>query len=52
MDDQILRELHDRLVYLRNLESRKEEVKRLIEAQEKLTDEISASLTRPKPYRK
>ena len=33
MDDQILRELHDRLVYLRNLESRKEEVKRLIEAQ-------------------
>jgi len=44
LDDQILRELHDRLVYLRNLESRKEEVRRLIEAQEKLTDEISANL--------
>lgn len=44
LDDQVLRELHDRLVYLRNLENRKEEVKRLIEAQEMLTEEISASL--------
>jgi len=46
LDDQILRELHDRLVYLRNLESRKEEVKRLIEDQGKLTDEISANLNK------
>ncbi len=44
LDDQVLRELHDRLVYLRNLENRKEEVKRLIEAQEMLTVEISESL--------
>ena len=44
LDDQVLRELHDRLIYLRNLESRKEEVRRLIEAQEMLTDEISGSL--------
>ena len=44
LDDQVLRELYDRLVYLRNLESRKEEVRRLIEAQEMLTDEISGSL--------
>ncbi|NLU51420.1 MAG: RNA-binding transcriptional accessory protein [Clostridiaceae bacterium] len=44
LDDQVLRELYDRLVYLRNLESRREEVRRLIEAQEKLTDEISKSL--------
>jgi len=44
LDDQILRELHDRLVYLRNLEGRREEVRRLIEDQEKLTDEISANL--------
>ncbi|NLB79094.1 MAG: RNA-binding transcriptional accessory protein [Clostridiaceae bacterium] len=46
LDDQVLRELHDRLVYLRNLENRKEEVRRLIEAQEMLTDEISGSLNK------
>jgi len=40
----VLRELNDRLVYLRNLESRKEEVRRLIEEQGKLTDEISSAL--------
>lgn len=44
LNDQVLRELYDRLVYLRNLESRKEEVRRLIEEQEKLTDEISSVL--------
>jgi len=44
LDDQILRELHDRLVYLRNLENRKEEIRRLIDEQGKLTDEISANL--------
>lgn len=44
LDDQVLRELNDRLVYLRNLEARREEVRRLIESQEKLTDEISKSL--------
>lgn len=46
LNDQVLRELYDRLVYLRNLESRKEEVKRLIGEQEKLTDEIAESITR------
>lgn len=44
LDDQVLRELHERLVYLRNLESRKEEVRRLILEQEKLTEDISAAL--------
>jgi len=44
LDDQVLRELFDRLTYLRNLESRREEVRRLIEAQEMLTDEISEAL--------
>ena len=44
LNDQVLRELNDRLVYLRNLESRKEEVRRLIEEQGKLTDEISSAL--------
>ena len=44
LDDQLLRELYDRLTYLRNLISRKEEILRLIDEQGKLTDEIRASL--------
>lgn len=44
LDDQVLRELNDRLEYLRGLEKRKEEVLAAIEGQDKLTKEISASL--------
>ncbi|MBQ5312129.1 MAG: RNA-binding transcriptional accessory protein, partial [Oscillospiraceae bacterium] len=44
MDDQILRQLSDRLTYLRNLEKRKEEVISSIVSQEKMTDEILASI--------
>lgn len=44
LDDQTLREISERLEYLRNLDKRREEVRALIEAQEKLTDEISAAL--------
>lgn len=44
LDDQVLRELFGRLTYLRNLETRREEVRRLISEQEKLTEEISLSL--------
>ena len=44
LDDTVLRNLLDRLTYLRNLEKRKEEVKALIAAQEKLTDEISLAI--------
>ncbi len=44
LDDSVLRDLDDRLTYLRNIEKRKEEVKSLIAAQEKLTDEISAAI--------
>ena len=44
MDDQLLRQLHDRLQYLRNLEERKNEVKSSIENQGKLTDELSAAI--------
>ncbi|KRQ87708.1 30S ribosomal protein S1 [Caloramator mitchellensis] len=40
LDDVTLRQLFDRLNYLRNLFSKKEEVKRLIDEQGKLTDEI------------
>ncbi len=44
IDDQVLRELNDRLTYLRNLEKRKEDVKSAIEEQGKLTEEIAESL--------
>ncbi len=44
IDDQLLREFNDRLVYLRNLEKRKEEVAASIEEQGKMTDEIRAAL--------
>lgn len=44
LSDEVLRELGERLTYLRNLETRKEEVKNAIENQGKLTDEIVNSL--------
>ncbi|HWQ29563.1 MAG TPA: Tex family protein [Negativicutes bacterium] len=44
LSDTILRDLSERLTYLRNLESRKEEVIRLIEEQGKLTEELRASI--------
>lgn len=44
LNDQVLRELHERLVYLRNLEEKREDVRRLIGEQGKMTDEISAAL--------
>jgi len=43
-DDQVLRELFDRLTYLRNLEKRKEEVANAITEQGKMTDEITVAL--------
>ncbi len=48
LDDQVLRELFDRLTYLRNLKQRKDEVLRSIEEQEKLTDEIALSIQNAK----
>ncbi len=44
LDDQILREIFDRMTYLRNLQKRKEEIIALIDEQGKLTDEISAAV--------
>ena len=48
MDDTALRELADRLQYLRNLAQRREEIRRSIEGQEKLTEEISLALDNAK----
>ena len=45
MDDTVLRNLETRLQYLRNLQERKEEIIRAIEAQGKLTEELSAAIT-------
>ncbi len=44
-NDQMLREFYDRLVYLRNLETRKQEVANAITEQGKMTDEIAMALT-------
>jgi len=44
MDDTTLRNLETRLTYLRNLQSRREEVKKSIENQGKLTEELSAAI--------
>ena len=44
LDDQILRELYDRLMYLRNLQKRKEEITNSITEQEKMTPEIEAAI--------
>ena len=44
MDDTTLRNLETRLTYLRNLQERRDEVKKAIENQGKLTDELSAAI--------
>lgn len=48
LDDQMLREISERLEYLRGLESRREEVKNLIIGLEKMTDEINAAIDNAK----
>ncbi|MEG1191479.1 MAG: Tex family protein [Oscillospiraceae bacterium] len=44
MDDTVLRDLAERLTYLRNLADRREEVKKAILSQDKLTDELAAQI--------
>ncbi len=44
LSDEILRDLFERLTYLRNLEERKEEIIRLIDEQGKLTDELKEEI--------
>ena len=48
LDDTTLRDLDDKLTYLRNIEKRKQEVRDLIAAQEKLTPEIEAAIAAAK----
>ena len=44
LNDEQLRNLHERLIYLRNLEEKKEQVLASIEEQGKLTDELKAQI--------
>lgn len=44
MDDQLIREVSERLDYLRNFEARAKEISDLIDAQGKLTEEITAAI--------
>ena len=44
LSDEILRDLNERLTYLKNLEARKEEIIRLIDEQGKLTDELKQKI--------
>ena len=44
LNDEQLRKLHERLVYLRNLEEKKEQVLSSIEEQEKLTEELKSQI--------
>ena len=48
LDDQLLREISERLEYLRSLEKRKAEIVASIEAQEKMTPEIAQALENAK----
>ena len=48
LDDAVLRDLNDRLQYLRKLDERRAEISSLIEAQEKLTPEITFALDNAK----
>lgn len=62
LSDVVLRDMDERLTYLRNLQERKEEVIRLIEEQGKLTDDLKEQIDKAdvlqrvedlyKPYRK
>ncbi len=44
MDDQLIREISERLQYLRNLDKRREEIQTAIENQGKLTEELTAAI--------
>lgn len=44
LDDQVLREISERLEYLRNLDKRREEVRASIQSQDKLTEELEKAL--------
>lgn len=52
LSDEVLRDLFERLTYLRNLEERKEEVIRLIDEQGKLTEELKSEILKAEVLRR
>lgn len=48
LDDQVLRQLQERLDYLRSFDKRREEIRAAIDGQEKLTPDIEAALGKAK----
>ena len=44
LDDTVLRDMYDRLVYLRGLEARREEITHLVEEQDKMTPELKEAI--------
>lgn len=48
LNDEILRQLHERLTYLRNLEEKKEQVLSTIKEQDKLTEELELQIREAK----
>ncbi len=52
LSDELLRDFYERLTYLKNLEARKEEVIRLIDEQDKLTEELEKDIRNAKVLQK
>ena len=50
LDDQVLRELAERLEYLRNLEKRRDEIAASLEEQGVLSDELKDRLQQKRPH--
>ena len=48
LDDQVLRELSERLEYLRNLDKRRDEIRKSLTEQDVLTEELEARLQQAK----
>lgn len=46
LSDEILRDFYERLTYLRSIQNKRQEIKRLIQEQGNLTDELSTSIDR------
>ena len=50
LDDETLRNFHERLLYLRNLEDRKEAIKKNIEEQERQNERLEKFIQKAKHY--
>ncbi len=44
LDDQVLREMHERLIYLRGMDERREQIRKRVIELDKMTDELAATI--------